>query len=203
LDTATNPPVVGIACSILKKELECLCKKGELALPIRPLPSMLHMRPKILECQLLPSIEKQLNKGRKIVLIYGDCCPGMREMEANPNIGRTKGSNCCEIILGSEIYRKMISEGVFFFMPEWTLRWKEVFREELGLTGEMAKSFMNDMHTKLVYLDTGIIPPPLTELKDVSKYAGLPWETMTVSLDNLRESVLEVMHRLKAADAQT
>jgi hypothetical protein len=110
-----------------------------------------------------------------------------------PGVRRTEGINCCEIILGRDTYRQLRREGAFFLMPEWALSWRKIFVSQLGLLGPRAKSFMQEMHTKLIYLDTGILPVPQAELAEASEFLGLPVEILPVSLApllaNLQQSL--------------
>jgi hypothetical protein len=179
----------GIACSIFRKEIESLQKQQRVNIPFRYIGSMLHMNPELLDSCLKKVTEKESQKSDDIVLAFGDCCPNMNELETDKNIVRVCGLNCCEILLGSDLYRKLRAEGVFFLMPEWTLRWREVFQDNLGLEGDNARSFMRDMHTKLVYLDTGLSPIPESHLDEIAKYSGLPVEIMQVSLDHLVDAI--------------
>ncbi|MFH0966470.1 MAG: DUF1638 domain-containing protein [Methanobacteriota archaeon] len=117
-------------------------------------------------------------------------------IELMPGVARTVGVNCCELLLGKEAYKSLIREGVFFLLPEWTGRWKEVFTQELGLSQENAENFMQEMHRRLVYLDTGIVPIPLEKIHEVSHYCGLPYELMPVSCDHLQTQIQNAMNRL-------
>jgi len=50
----------------------------------------------------------------KILLLYGDCSPSMRDFGSNEHITRGEGINCCEILMGREKYRELRKERVFF-----------------------------------------------------------------------------------------
>ncbi len=152
---------------------------------------MLHMVPEKLEKRLQEVVEEERTKGHEIVLAYGDCCPNMNGIGSAKGVDRTQGFNCPEIILGKETYRKMRREGVFFLLPEWTLMWRQVFQGTLGLLGGTAQDFMKEMHTRLVYLDTELVPVPEKELAEISEYCGLPMERMKVSLEPLLASLIK------------
>ncbi len=156
---------------------------------------MMHMHPEQLASSLQPSLDDELKLGHGVVLIYGDCCPRMATLEAMPGVARTRGKNCCELLLGREEYRRLSHEGAFFLIPEWARRWKEVFAKELGLNRANATELMREMHSKLVYLDTGLAPVPEDTLKECAEYCGLPYEVRPVSLERLRLSVEEPMLR--------
>jgi len=189
-----------ISCSIFRKEIEALQASGQLDLPVEYLNSMLHMVPVKLEARLQEAIEaaRRQDPDQDVVIAYGDCCGHMENIEAEPGISRTEGINCCEIILGRETYRKLRREGAFFLMPEWTRSWRQVFVGQLGLLGPCAKTFMQELHTRLIYLDTGILPVPLVDLAEASEFLGLPVEILPVSLDpllaNLRHAVQTAGH---------
>lgn len=184
---------VCIACSIFKREIEALQASGQLHLSVEYLTSMLHMVPARLESRLREALDaaRAVNPEQTILLAYGDCCGHMEAFSATPGIIRTDGLNCCEIILGRERYRSLRREGAFFLMPEWALSWKRVFMDQLGLLGPCAKAFMQEMHTSLIYLDTGILPVPAAELEEAGAYMGLPVRILPVSLEPLRASLAQ------------
>ena len=191
-----------IACSIFKKEIEALQASGQLDLPVEYLTSMLHMVPVRLETRLKEALgaTRALDGGPEVVLAYGDCCSHMEGFASEPGTSRTQGINCCEIILGRETYRTLRRDGAFFLMPEWALSWKQVFVGQLGLLGPCAKTFMQEMHTRLIYLDTGILPVPHAELAEASAFLGLPCEVLPVSLDPLLASLKQAVQTASSHD---
>lgn len=193
-------PVRCISCSIFRQEIEALQASGQLDLPVDFLNSMLHMVPTKLEARLQVALEEARRQapGPDVVLAYGDCCGHMEDLTVEPGTSRTEGINCCEIILGPETYRRLRREGAFFLMPEWARSWRQVFVGQLGLLGPCAKAFMQELHTRLIYLDTGLLPVPREELAAASEFLGLPVEILPVSLDpllaNLRQAVQTAGH---------
>jgi hypothetical protein len=182
-----------ISCSIFKKEIEILQASRQWDMPVEFLSSMLHMAPDKLDVRLRETLDaaRIQDPDQKVLMAYGDCCSHMETFRSEPGTSRTEGLNCCEIILGRDAYRKLRREGAFFLMPEWALHWKKVFISQLGLLGPCAKAFMQDMHTRLIYLDTGIQPVPWVDLNEASDYLGLPVEVLPVSLDFLLASLQE------------
>jgi len=65
------------------------------------------------------------------------------------------------------------------------------------LNRDNAISLMQEMHRKLVYLDTGLAPVPENALKECSEYFGLPNEVLQVSLGHLRSAIEEALLRCK------
>jgi len=185
-----------ICCGVLQTEVESLCQAHWPDFGLRFLPSMMHMHPERLASSLESVLDGELKKGHGVVLIYGDCCPLMTVLEARPGVARTRGKNCCELLLGPEEYRRLSREGAFFLTPEWARRWEEIFSKELGLNRDNATSLMRDIHRKLVYLDTGLAPAPETALRECAAYCGLPFEVRPVSLERLRLAIEEALLRL-------
>jgi hypothetical protein len=185
------PRKLCISCSIFRKEIEALQASGQLDLPVEFLNSMLHLAPVQLESRLQEALgsARTLDPHRQVVMAYGDCCGHMDTFESEPGTARTEGINCCEIILGRETYRNLRKEGAFFLMPEWALCWKQVFVNQLGLLGSCAKTFMQEMHTRMIYLDTGLMPVPHAALQAASEFLGLPVEILPVSLEPLLASL--------------
>ncbi len=202
--TSGTRPIRCLACSIFKQEIEALRAAGRLDLPVSYLNSMLHMVPERLETRLQAALATAREEAPEatVVLAYGDCCGHMEELEQEPGTRRTEGINCCEILLGSETYRALRREGAFFLMPEWALGWKKIFVNQLGLLGPCAREFMREMHSRLIYLDTGILPVPEAELAEASAFLGLPVEVRPVSLDPLLASLEQAGRAARAHDTE-
>jgi hypothetical protein len=183
-----------LACGILRREFEALAPELRDRFSPVYLDSMLHMRPLELDEALHTELEKQGDKAS--VLLFGDCCPYMRDMAVERGRARTEGINCCEIMLGRERYAALRREGSFFFMPEWTLRWEEVFKHELGFSdATLAKGFMKDAMKKLVYIDTGIHPVPRDTLDIIERYFELPMSVERAGLAELESALRRALHK--------
>lgn len=192
-----SPAATIITCGIFRKELAALGYSHKSAEKLVCLNSMLHMRPSMLD-ELLDGMLR--GKTLRHLLVYGDCCPHMDEFARRDGVRRVEGVNCCEIILGRERYRELRRDGVFFFMPEWTRRWERVFKNELGFTTqETAQEFMREMHTRLIYLNTGVEEVPRDTLADIEAYLGMPVEVFTTGLGHLEAAVLAGLRSLNTA----
>ena len=189
--------LVCIACSIFHEELQRLRTLDPTGPPVKFLSSMLHLTPELLDRELQELIAQEKVNGNRVVLAFGDCCAHMTDFEQAPDVVRTAGINCCEVLLGSEVYRKLRKEGAFFIMPEWALRWQQVFETGLGLNPANAKELMQDMHSRLIYLDTGQIPIPQDKLVEMVEYTGLPLEILRVSMEPFRASLRDCQRRLE------
>ena len=189
-------PLTFVICSVLEAEVRLLVSLKWPQAEIVALDSILHIHPQELADSLERAVSKELAEGRRVVLVYGDCFARMDELEKRRGVVRVAGINCTASVLGKEHYRRLVREGAFFLLPEWTERWHMVFSEELGLSPENAQSLMCEMHRKLVYLDTGVVPVPLITLQACSEYCGLPYEILPVKLDPLRGCIEDAINRL-------
>jgi hypothetical protein len=117
-------------------------------------------------------------------------------MENLPGVARTRGVNCCSLLLGRAAYRELLRAGVFFLLPEWVARWEEVFARELGLNRENARTLMQEMHCRLVYLDTGLVPVPTGVLHACAAFCGLPCEVRSTPLEFLHQAIQDARHRV-------
>ena len=162
-----------LACGIFAREYERL----DPALRARFEPvfvdSMLHMRPDALG-ETLDGLLSAAGETPAVGL-FGDCCPRSRELFGGPGRARVACVNCVELALGRERYRALRKARTFFFMPEWAERWEEVFERELGLADpELARSFLRDEMSQIVYVDTGEVPVPEATLAEIAERFGLP-----------------------------
>ncbi len=185
-----------LACGVFHHELDALLARGEIEFPIRYLDSMLHMHPQKLRNRLDLLLAEQRHTDRNVMLIYGDCHAYMHDQETQSRVYRVPGRNCAEILLGHELYQTLWKDNAFIFLPEWTMRWREIFTKELGLSGEVEQDFMREMRTKLTYVDTGVIPIPEEHLRAASNAMGLPCEVIRVGTDHLLAAIHEAMKRM-------
>jgi len=186
----------GIACSIFRNEIDALGKLNRLDIPFLFIDSMLHIYPEKLNSLLDDMIKNELLKGKKVILIYGDCSPHMKDFESRDSVERVRGMNCCEILMGMEHYRHLRKKGVFFLMAEWISRWDEIFQYHLGLKENICKMFMKDMHSGLIYLDTGFNKVPEDMIYSLKDYTGLPFNVLQVKPDNLLNEIHAAIERL-------
>ncbi len=186
-----------MACSILRQEIEHLRDMGEITLPLRFLQSSLHLKPEELRQQLASEVDKESRNGNKVVLVYGDCHSHMVDLDRRPNVARTRGANCYEIMLGREVYRNLRRGGVFFLMPEWAVRWQEIFCSCLEMTEANTREMMQSMHSKIIYIDTELVKMPEEHVRNFSSYCGLGWERMQVPLDHLLQSIRAAVEQLE------
>ncbi len=178
-----------ISCSLFRSEIELLRSRQELKMPVVYLNSILHIYPEKLQTVMDKVILREIKKEQKVVLLYGECHAYIADYVKNPDVERVKGLNCIEIILGKEQYKRIQKDRIFCFMPEWINRWEDIFKSHLGLNRENARAFMKDMHSKAVYIDTGVAPIPSKIIQEIQDYIGLSMDIMPVNLNQLLGSI--------------
>ena len=188
--------VLAITCGIFQTEMAALAPRFP-RLQLIFADSMLHMRPDLLQ-ERIDALLRQ-HSADKVLFIYGDCTPRIVELCRKPGFAKTAGINCCEILLGREEYRRLRKSGAFFFLPEWTLRWRDVFERELGFAGGRgAEDMLREVHSHFIYLDTGVLPMPGSVLDEISRELGLPMQQLSVSLSCLEQKISAALETLDA-----
>lgn len=196
---AERPRIRLLACGVFRKDFDAL--DPELRNRFEPhfLDSMLHMHPEALDDSLRALLDSE--KARPTLVLYGDCCPYMRELAGSEQVVRVGGDNCAEAFLGSQRYRELKKARSFIFMPEWLGRWKEIFEGELGLEDPgLAREFMQDEMRQLVYVDTGTGPIPAEELEAIGRYFALPVIVETASLGFLSKALEDGLKELEPGE---
>ena len=174
-----------ISCGVLRAELGELLRLGRIRGRQTFLESLLHMDPPRLEARLVSLLEAHGPEPGPVVLVYGDCCPRMLDFAGLYRLSRVDAVNCAQMLVGRVRYRELMRERAFMVLPEWAPRWEEIFKTELGLSEDNARSLMGEHRGSLVYLDTGLAPVPRDALDACADYTGLPWRVERVELDNL------------------
>lgn len=188
--------ILALTCGIFQAEMKQLAPRFP-RMRFVFADSMLHMRPDLLQDRI-DDVLAQHPPG-KTLFIYGDCTPRIVELSRGPGYAKTKGINCCEILLGREEYRRLRKAGAFFFLPEWTLRWRDVFERELGFAGGRgAGEMLREVHNQFIYLDTGVMPVPAALLDEISRELEMPMTVLTVGLERLEHNVANAQELLDA-----
>lgn len=189
-------PAYWLSCGVLQGELQKLLDDCLIAGNLLALDSMLHMRPELLD-KVLRDLLNELPATVAKVLVYGDCCAGMVDIEVEFKLARVNAINCAQMLLGREKYRDMMRRESFMFLPEWAERWETVFKQELGLfTPEQAHMVIGDNRKEIIYLDTGLIPVPYEKMQACSQFTGLEWHIEKILLeDNFLPLLLESEQR--------
>ena len=96
-----------VSCSVLKKEIEKLVKKGDLDVETVFVSKYFHVDYTLLEKNLRQVVEKSLSRfPGKVVLVYGDLCLGtnneMKKLAEEYGIVKVDAVNCIDCQLGGK-----------------------------------------------------------------------------------------------------
>lgn len=188
-----NGFTIWLSCGVVRAEMSELHRRGAITGELRFLDSMLHMDPQHLESALTAALATSLgqatSRGRRLVVVYGDCSPGMLDLARTFRVGRVDAINCTQLLVGRAHYRELMREQAFVLLPEWASRWHEIMHSELGLSRRVARDLMQEHRKVLVYLDTGLAPIPVQAMGECSDFMGLPWRTESITLDALLKTL--------------
>jgi len=191
----TAERMICLSCGVFKRDLQELIDRGTLHFRTMFLDSMLHMQPPLLEKKMEEALAAFPEE--RFLLLYGDCCPGMQNMQNRPGCGRVEGLNCCEIFLGHELYKELQRETAFIFLPEWATRWREIFHRELGFENQdVARFFMKEYCRRFVYVDTGVVPVLSGMVQEIEDFFQIPVEVIAISLAPLSTALAEAVDKL-------
>jgi hypothetical protein len=182
-----------LGCGILRKEVEFLIRKNGWPLETDWLDSSLHVNFEKLAHELQTGIVR--NRKRDTVVFYGCCHPRMDDILENVHLFRTEGQNCVEMLLGRETFMRELSDGAFFLLEDWALRWDEVMGTTFGHKPEVVKEIFCLSSKSILCLRT-----PCSGDFEQAAYAagnkvGLPVRWMDVGLEHLEEVMRQVVER--------
>ncbi len=187
--------VAVLSCSVLRAEVEAILAEDYPDIQPVFLDSRLHMHPAALQERLEDSLSR---RALPTLVLYGDCGTDMRKIDKCSGCVRPKTVNCCELMAGHELYLSLRNSQAFVLLPEWTVRWKEIFQKDLGFSDEkLARSFMHEYRHSLVYLDTGVTEIPHKTLQDIEAFFAMPVSIVKVGLEPLRAYIRQAVEKLR------
>jgi hypothetical protein len=203
--TKTKPCL--ISCSVLSNELKELVKTGALDVDLSFYSMELHSDYGLLEKNLRKKIEEsQTQAKRPVVVVNGDYCLGpedeAKKLMDEYGIVKVEALNCIDCLFGGKgQFSAADPEGQRIFLsPGWIRYFCHTMKKMEG--SEHEENFRN-LFTGLkgiVLLDTlGDLEDYKKEIEEICSFTRLPvLETRKISLDKLREVVLEaVKHSTK------
>lgn len=176
-----------LGCGILRQEVRFLIEKNGWPLETDFLDSSLHVNFEKLEHALQTGFLR--NQGRDIVVFYGCCHPRMEQMLEAAHTFRTEGQNCVEMLLGREKFMEELSNGAFFLLEDWALRWDEAIGKTFGSNPDVVREIFQLSNKSLLCLRTPCSGDFTQAACEVGDKIGLLVRWMDVGLDHL-EGVL-------------
>jgi hypothetical protein len=142
------------------------------------LPPSLHIYSLKMEEELTENLDKNINSN--VLVLYGTMChTELSRILQKYNVLLPKEKNCIEIMLKPEIKKEIDKSGnINYLTAGWLKNWREI------TTGG---SMIGD---KIMYLDCGANLISDEELLEFFDSANLPIETVKITLDNFKETII-------------
>jgi hypothetical protein len=193
-----NEKLFLVGCGILKNEVNYLIKKNAWPLDTVFFDSSLHIDFEQLSNKLTSSLAKFSN--RKVIVFYGSCHPLMDKILHDAKTIRTPGQNCVEMLLGEQLFTKELSNGAFFLLEDWALRWNFITKKTFGTNKTVIRDIFKGDRKYLLALRTPCSQDFTEKAEMAAQYVDLPLKWMDVSLDHL-ELVLQTAITEKLIEA--
>lgn len=182
-----------IGCGILKKEINWLIEKNNWPLKTVFLDSALHIDFEKMYKGLSTKLAQHSMDDIKI--FYGACHPLMDDILENANVFRTKGQNCVDILLGNDLFTKELTNGAYFLLEDWAMRWNYISTKTFGNDNEITREIFQSDRKYMLGIITPCSDDFTKEAEMAAKDVGLPLKWTEVSLDNLEEALYSLLNQ--------
>jgi Protein of unknown function (DUF1638) len=167
----------------------------------------LHDKPAELNRQLIKQLSIAKKETDKVIVLIGKrCYLDMNDLsrsietiiaEAGDNVSRVQAGNCFDF-LADEEQREQIRNGrrIYWLTPGWLLYWEQIFKSwDVGIANETfpqneAAVLLDPLNT---FEDVAINQPE--KLLEFSDFMKIPIEPVTVTLDRLKELLVQELNR--------
>jgi hypothetical protein len=190
----SNDKLLLVGCGILRKEVAFLIGKNNWPITTLFLDSALHVDFDRLAGALTSALAK--HREANVIVFYGACHPLMDRMLAEAHTFRTKGQNCCEMLLGHGLFTEELAKGAYFLLEEWARRWEHIITRTFNTTKlEIIRDIFQGDRKYLLGLRTPCSVDFTAEAEGAARMVDLPLRWRDVSLDNLEDVLHEAIER--------
>jgi len=192
-----------VSCSVLKKEIENLVKKGDLDVETVFVSKYFHVDYALLEKNLRQVVERSLSRfPGKVILVYGDLCLGtnneMKKLAEEYGVVKVDALNCIDCQLGGKgKYLNADPDHDLLFLGPGMIDFFTHFREKMqreNIDENVILNFFAGLRG-IVILDT--LGESNKNKEDIEKmHTGLTiLETREIGLESLKRVLLEAIER--------
>src|SRR5215831_7380861 len=183
-----------VACGALAAHVrEIVARRGWPA-AVRPLPAVLHNRPRTIVIEAERAVLSALDSGRTVVLAYADCGTygALDELCARYGVRRLPGLHCYDVFAGADRVAAMFdAEPGTYVLTDFLLRsFDRSVLAELGL--DRYPQLWDDYfghYTRLVWLAQEPSPVLEAEADRVAGMFGLPLTRVDVGVSRLEQTL--------------
>jgi len=176
-----------IGCGILAKEVQWLIDKNQWPLDAFFLDSALHIDFGALKDRLTEALS--LYRERFPLVFYGECHPRMEHILAEQKLSRTEGQNCLEMLLGHATFMTELSQGAFFLLEDWAVRFDAITELTFGNNPDLIRTVFAEDRKYLLCVRTPCSGDFTRFAEAAGQKVNLPVRWLDCPLDPL-ESVL-------------
>jgi hypothetical protein len=187
-----------IACGALAGHVrEIVARRGWPA-AVRPLPAVLHNRPRTIVIEAERAVLSALDSGRTVALAYADCGTygALDELCARYGVRRLPGLHCYDVFAGADRVTAMFdAEPGTYVLTDFLLRsFDRSVLAELGLDRypELWDDYFGH-YTRLVWLAQQPSPALAAEADRVAGLFGLPLTRVDVGVSRLERALAELV----------
>jgi hypothetical protein len=190
----TDNQMLLVGCGILEKEVKFLIVRNNWPVETLFLDSALHIDFKKLASSLTHAVARR--RGENIIVFYGTCHPLMEQMLAEARTFRTRGQNCCEMLLGHDLFSEELAKGAYFLLEEWARRWEHIQNKTFGTKNlNVIREIFQGDRKYILGLKTPCSGDFTAEAEAAGRMVGLPLRWLDVPLDHLESVLLEAIER--------
>lgn len=188
----TGDRLLLLGCGILKKEVEFLIAGNDWPMDTLFLDSALHADFDSLAKGLTSALAR--HRDENVIVFYGTCHPLMERMLDEAHAFRTRGQNCCEMLLGHDLFSRELTNGAYFLLEEWARRWEDIQARTFNTKNlDLIRDIFQGDRKYLLGLRTPCSGDFTAEAEAAGRMVGLPLRWLDVSLDHLESVLLEAM----------
>jgi len=200
-----------VSCSVLKKEIQELVKRGDLDADLVFVSGFFHMDYVLLENNLREVLERTLPRfSGRVILVYGDLCLGinneMKALAEEYGVTKVDAVNCIDCLLGGKAkFFEVDPTHELLVVDPGMIDFYRYFKKKAGREGvdeDVLRQFFSGLKG-IMLLDT------LGEAeKDREEIAKLNFglsvlETKRIGLDNLKTVISEAIERNNSVRKKT
>jgi hypothetical protein len=186
-----------LACRVFQDALRYLEFSGRHpGLRVTYLPPGLHNQPQELKKELSRQIQLARKEGERILCMYGQCFPEMDDFLEKELIPRPPGAHCYEMLLGSEVFHRVMQEeaGTYFLEKQLILNFSEYCLQPLELHDpEMRKRYFRH-YRRLLYIRQPLDPGLVPKVRDLAHFLALHFMVMDTDYTELKANALKLIN---------
>lgn len=185
--STAKAPIAVATCSSTAQEVRECCQ--QLGLPTR----IYSNRPACLFAEAPDLLEPILDRaGRQhsgLLLAFGACCGGMRELAREYNAGAVSVSHCADLLMGAGTCRWCSQHGVLLLPPAYFSTWLPRLRRDRALAASVISRARAPGVQQIAAIDEAGRPTDRKGMAEIEELAGRRTDGIYTGLGHIREAL--------------